>query len=144
MECSKTDYTLWHRQLEQTLSSASLASAPLPPYDMRFCILRVLPLLTKASTPISMHIAVCRISSRDKLASVGELTDQCYAVLFPQLSGPSRSFDEGRDVLAWKPWFKVIVDSVVPRETLESLSVEPLMPPRSVIIAPRWHIMQVR
>jgi len=144
MECSKTGYTLWHRQLEQTLSSASPASAPLPPYDMRFRILRVLPLLTKASTPVSMHFAVCRISSRDKLASVGELTDQCYIVLFPQLSGPSRSFDEGRDVLAWKPWFKVIVDSVAPRETLESLSVEPLMPPRSVIIAPRWHIMQGR
>ncbi|OAX40764.1 hypothetical protein K503DRAFT_855135 [Rhizopogon vinicolor AM-OR11-026] len=141
ISCSKTDYTLWHRQLEQTLSSVSPAAPP-PPYDMRFRILRVIPLPTKTSTPTSMHLAVCRISSRKKLASVGDLTDQCYAVLFPHLSGPSRNFEEGMDVLAWKPWFKVVIASVVPREALESLSVEPLMPPRSVVIAPRWHVMQ--
>ncbi|OJA09133.1 hypothetical protein AZE42_02308 [Rhizopogon vesiculosus] len=141
ISCSKTDYTLWHRQLEQMLSSVSPAAPP-PPFDMRFRILRVIPLPTKTSTPTSMHLAVCRISSRKKLVSAGDLTDQCYVVLFPHLSGPSQNFEEGMDVLAWKPWFKAVIASVVPKEALESLSVEPLMPPRIVVIAPRWHVMQ--
>jgi len=109
---------------------------------MRFRILRVLPLPVRTPTPTGVHLAVCRVSSRHKLASVGDLTDQCYVMLFPHVTGPIREFEEGRDVLAWRPWFKAVLTSVVPSDILETLSVEPLMPPRSVIMAPRWHIMR--
>jgi len=85
-----------------------------------------------------VHLAVCRLSSRQRLANIGDLTDQCYVVLFPH---GNQNFEEGRDVLVWTPWFKAMLSNV-PRETLASLSVEPLMPPRSVIVTHRWHIMQ--
>jgi hypothetical protein len=139
---TKTDYTLWCLQLKQKLSSAS-PSAPTLSCDLRLHILRVLPLPTKTPTPTLVHIAICRISSRHRFANITDLGDQCYVVLFPHVVEPSRNFQEGRDVLAWVPWHKAMLSTVVPREILESLSVEPLMPPRSVIIVPRWHIMQV-
>ncbi|KAG1736204.1 hypothetical protein EDB19DRAFT_1637907 [Suillus lakei] len=138
---TKTDYTLWCLQLKQKLSSAS-PSAPTLSCDLRLHILRVLPLPTKTPTPTRVHIAVCRISSRHRSTNVADLRDQCYVVLFPHVVEPSRNFEEGRDVLAWTPWYKAMLSTVVPREVLGSLSVEPLMPPRSVIIIPRWHIMQ--
>ncbi|KAG1758136.1 hypothetical protein EDD22DRAFT_850273 [Suillus occidentalis] len=75
-------------------------------------------------------------------ANITDLRDQCYVVLFPHFAEPSRNFEEGRDVLAWMPWYKAMLSTVVPREVLGRLSVEPLLPPRSVIILPRWHIMQ--
>ncbi|KAG1728847.1 uncharacterized protein EDB91DRAFT_1160555 [Suillus paluster] len=138
---TKTDYTLWCLQLKQKLSSAS-ASAPIPSCDVRLRILRVLHLPMKTPTPTRVHLAVCRISSRHRSESIGDLRDQCYVALFPHVVEPSRNFEEGRDVLAWRPWFKAMLSSVVPREILGSLSVEPLMPPRSIIIVPRWHMMQ--
>ncbi|KAG2143424.1 uncharacterized protein EDB93DRAFT_1088299, partial [Suillus bovinus] len=141
MSGTKTDYTLWCLQLKQKLSSATPA-APTLSCDLRLHILRVLPLPTKTPTPTRVHIAACRISSRHRFANITDLRDQCYVVLFPYVVEPSRNFEEGRDVLAWMPWYKVMLSTVVPREVLESLSVEPLMPPRSVIIVPRWHIMQ--
>ncbi|KAG2152805.1 hypothetical protein DEU56DRAFT_776227 [Suillus clintonianus] len=138
---TKTDYTLWCLQLKQKLSSAP-PSAPIPACDMRLRILRVQPLPTKTPTPTRVHIAICRISSRHRSANTSDLGDQCYVVLFPHVVEPSRNFEEGRDILAWTPWYKAMLTSVVPREVLGSLSVEPLMPPRSVIIVPRWHIME--
>jgi hypothetical protein len=138
---TKTDHTLWCLQLKQKISSAS-PSAPTLSCDLRLHILRVLPLPTKTPTPTLVHIAICRISSRHRSANITDLRDQCYVVLFPHLVEPSRNFEEGRDVLAWMPWYKAMLSTVVPREVLGSLSVEPLMPPRSVVIVPRWHIMQ--
>lgn len=138
---TKTDHTLWCLQLKQTISSSS-PSAPTLSCDLRLHILRVLPLPTKTPTPTLVHIAVCRISSRHRSANITDLRDQCYVVLFPHFAESSRNFEEGRDVLAWTPWFKAMLSTVVPREVLGSLSVEPLLPPRSVIIVPRWHIMQ--
>lgn len=138
---TKTDHTLWCLQLKQKISSAS-PSAPTLSYDLRLHILRVLPLPTKTPTPTLVHIAICRISSRHRSANITDLRDQCYVVLFPHFAEPSRNFEEGRDVLVWMPWYKAMLSTVVPREVLGSLSVEPLMPPRSVIIVPRWHIMQ--
>ncbi|KAG1894427.1 uncharacterized protein F5891DRAFT_1152386 [Suillus fuscotomentosus] len=138
---TKTDYTLWCLQLKQKLSSAPPA-APTLSCDLLLRILRVLPLPTKTATPTRVHLATCRISSRHRFANITDLRDQCYVVLFPHVVEPSRNFEEGRDVLAWMPWYKVLLSTIVPREILGSLSVEPLMPPRSVIIVPRWHIMQ--
>ncbi|KAG1875810.1 hypothetical protein F4604DRAFT_1955185 [Suillus subluteus] len=138
---TKTDYTLWCLQLKQKLSSAS-PSAPALSCDLRLHILRVLPLPTKTPTPTRVHIAICRISSRHRFANITDLRDQCYVVLFPHVVEPSRNFEEGKDVLAWMPWYKAMLSQVVPREVLGGLSVEPLMPPRSVMIVPRWHIMQ--
>ncbi|KAG0707211.1 hypothetical protein DFH29DRAFT_797210, partial [Suillus ampliporus] len=138
---TKTDYTLWCLQLKQKLSSAS-GSALIPSCDLRLRILRVLPLPIKTPTPTRVHLAVCRVSSRHRSANIGDLRDQCYVVLFPRVVEPTRNFEEGKDVLVWMPWFKAMLSSVVPKEILGSLSVEPLMPPRSVIIVPRWHIMQ--
>lgn len=138
---TKTDYTLWCLQLKQKLSSAS-PSAPTLSCDLRLHILRVLPLPTKTPTPTRVHVAVCRISSRHRFANITDLRDQCYVVLFPHVVEPSRNFEEGKDVLAWTPWYKASLSAVVPREVLGSISVEPLIPPRSVIIVPRWHIMQ--
>ncbi|KAG1801012.1 uncharacterized protein HD556DRAFT_1304963 [Suillus plorans] len=138
---TKTDYTLWCLQLKQKLSSAPPA-APTLSCDLLLRILRVLPLPTKTATPTRVHLATCRISSRHRFANITDLRDQCYVVLFPHVVEPSRNFEEGRDVLAWMPWYKVMLSTIVPREILGSLSVEPLMPPRSVIIVPRWHIMQ--
>lgn len=138
---TKTDHTLWCLQLKQKISSAS-PSAPTLSCDLRLHILRVLPLPTKTPTPTLVHIAICRISSRHRSANITDLRDQCYVVLFPHFAEPSRNFEEGRDVLAWMPWYKAMLSTVVPREVLGSLSVEPLMPPRNVIIVPRWHIMQ--
>ncbi|KAG1803185.1 uncharacterized protein BJ212DRAFT_1396588 [Suillus subaureus] len=138
---TRTDYTLWCLQLKQRLSSAS-PSAPTLSCDLQLRILRVLPLPTKTPTPTRVHIAICRISSRHRFANITDLRDQCYVVLFPHVIEPSRNFEEGRDVLAWMPWYKAMLSPVVPKEVLGGLSVEPLMPPRSVIIVPRWHIMQ--
>lgn len=138
---TKTDYTLWCLQLKQKISSAPPA-APTLSCDLLLRILRVLPLPTKTATPTRVHLAVCRISSRHRFANITDLRDQCYVVLFPHVVEPSRNFEEGRDVLAWMPWYKVMLSTIVPREILGSLSVEPLMPPRSAIIVPRWHIMQ--
>ncbi|KAG1774694.1 hypothetical protein EV702DRAFT_974398 [Suillus placidus] len=138
---TKTDHTLWCLQLKQKLLSAS-PSAPTLSCDLRLHILRVLPLPTKTPTPTRVHIAICRISSRHRSANVTDLRDQCYVVLFPHAVEPSRNFEEGRDVLVWTPWYKATLSTVVPREVLGNLSVEPLMPPRSVVVVPRWHIMQ--
>ncbi|KAG2038139.1 major facilitator superfamily domain-containing protein [Suillus americanus] len=67
---------------------------------------------------------------------------RAIVVLFLHVVEPTGNFEKGGDVLAWMPWYKAMLSTVVPREVSGSLAAEPLPQEASSNIVPRWHVMQ--
>lgn len=158
ISCTKTDFVLWRRQMEQKLESGT-KYAP----DMRLRILRVLDVAKVpersrfARNAVNVGpragLALCRLVRRHAIAGA-DLTLGTYVVVFhfgPTNGGRSDvssvdRFAEGNDVQVWLPWSKV--ELVGKKECAELLEVarklDALTPPRSLLVVSRFCIVVPR
>ncbi|KAH7924447.1 hypothetical protein BV22DRAFT_1066783 [Leucogyrophana mollusca] len=149
MTCSRTDFALWRRQMEQKIESITRVSA-----DLHLRILKVLHITLSPDRPRTIPVprsglALCRLRSRHK--GLNDLPDGTYVTLFsfssPAYGGRTVStadgLEEGREVLAWMPWHKVVLTAdaggVVSPQFLEALDA--LNPPRCLLFCSRYHIV---
>ncbi|KAH7911792.1 hypothetical protein BJ138DRAFT_1149791 [Hygrophoropsis aurantiaca] len=142
MACSRTDLSLWRRQMEQKIDSSARLSS-----DVTLRVVKILHIMCAPDRPRApplprAGLALCKLRGRHKI--LNDLPDGNYIVLFPFVSGSSShsmntaaNFEEGRDILVWMPWHKAVLTNA-----LEYLDV--LNPPRSLLFCFRYTIVTTK